>query len=207
MLATAASTRGICHPDPVKGHYGRADQLPDDYGQTLPTSPSTGRALRVQAGQLGGGGISMMRLSCHGRPLRVLAGYVHQMTEEWRVSLIFNDRPGHAKRAAVRDLLRRRLGDDVTVSGEKTRIFLYASAANVAEEAEYAARDVLAQQSLSAAFLFERWDPIGRAWRDARAEPSETVGRPAEDEDKRGNRAAKLIGNVILPYIDQIPPV
>jgi hypothetical protein len=129
------------------------------------------------------------------------------MTEEWRVSLIFHDRPGYGKRSAVRDLLRRRLGDDVTVSGEKTRIFLYASAANAAEEAEYTARDVLAQQSLSADFLFERWDPADRVWRDTRAEPSETPGRPAEDEDNRERRTASLIDNVILPYIDHIPPV
>src|SRR5919204_6568003 len=104
------------------------------------------------------------------------------MAEEWRVTLIFDDRSAAGKRAAVRDLLRRRLGDDVTVSGE-TRIFLYAGAAKDAEEAEYAARDVLAQESLSADIRFECWDPAGQAWRDARAGASDpATGLPAVDE-------------------------
>ncbi len=132
------------------------------------------------------------------------------MAEEWRVTLIFSDRSGQGKRKAVRDLLRRRLGDGVTVSGEKTRIFLYAEAANAAEEAEYAARDVLAQESLGADLRFECWDPAGQAWRDARAEPPDpATGLPADDEAKRGHRrsAGNLIDNVILPYIEQIPPI
>jgi hypothetical protein len=84
------------------------------------------------------------------------------MADEWRVTLIFDDRSATGKRTAVRGLLRRRLGDDIAVSGDKARIFLYAGTAKAAEEAEYAARDVLAQESLSAETRFECWDPAAR---------------------------------------------
>jgi hypothetical protein len=143
------------------------------------------------------------------RPLCVLAGYIPEMAEEWRVSLIFDDRSGQGKRRAVRDLLRRRLGDGIAVSGEKTRIFLYAGSASAAEEAEYAARDVLAQESLSADFRFECWDPVGEAWRDARTEPRDpAAGPPADDDGERGRqRRGNLIDNLILPYLEHFPPV
>jgi hypothetical protein len=130
------------------------------------------------------------------------------MAEEWRVSLIFNDRSDPGKRSAVRDMLRRRLGDDISVSGDKTHLFLYAGAENTAQEAEYAARDVLAQQGLSADFRFECWDPVGTAWRDPRASDG-PAGLPADDEEKPGRlrSAAKLTGRTVLPYLDQLPPV
>jgi hypothetical protein len=126
------------------------------------------------------------------------------MAEEWRVSLIFNDRLVPGKRTAVRDLLRRRLGDDISVSGEKACLFLYAGAESAAEEAEYAARDVLAQQGLTAEFQLECWDDAGKAWRDPRAgSPDGAVA--SEDEEKPGRlRSAAM---AVLPYLDQFPPV
>jgi hypothetical protein len=131
------------------------------------------------------------------------------MADEWRVTLIFDDRSATGKRTAVRGLLRRRLGDDIAVSGDKARIFLYAGTAKAAEEAEYAARDVLAQESLSAETRFECWDPAGQAWRDARSGPSDlAVGLPAEDDGKRERqREGNLIDNVILPYLEHLPPI
>ena len=124
------------------------------------------------------------------------------MAQEWRVSLIFNDRLGPGKRTAVRDLLRRRLGDDISVSGEKTRIFLYTGAENAAEEAEYAARDVLDQQGMTADFRVECWDPVGEAWRDPRAGSSD--GAAGEDEEKPGRlRSAAM---AVLPTSTNSPP-
>ena len=131
------------------------------------------------------------------------------MADEWRVTLIFNDRSATGKRTAVRGLLRRRLGDDIAVSGEKARIFLYAGTAKAAEEAEYAARDVLAQESLSAEIRFECWDPADQAWRNAGSGPSDlAAGLLAEDDGKRGQqRSGNLIDNVILPYLEHLPPI
>jgi hypothetical protein len=126
------------------------------------------------------------------------------MADEWRVTLIFDDRSATGKRTAVRGLLRRRLGDDIAVSGGEARIFLYAGTAKAAEEAESAARDVLAPESLSAETRFECWDPDGEAWRDARSGPSDlAAGLPAEDDGKRERqREGNLIDNVILPYLE-----
>lgn len=134
------------------------------------------------------------------------------MAEEWRVSLIVNDRPGvrasYYYRTTVRDLLRSRFGDDIAVSAEKMRIFLYAGTVDAAAEAEHVAREVLAQQNLSADFRLERWDPSGEAWRDARAgAPDRVVGElPAAHEDKPGRHlrsaATALIDGVIQTVID-----
>jgi hypothetical protein len=139
------------------------------------------------------------------------------MAEEWRVSLIFNDHPGARKksyysRKVVRDLLRSRFGDDIAVSAEKMRIFLYAGTAAAAEEAERVAREVLAQQNLSADFRLERWDPSGEAWRDARAGAPDGVvaGLPAAHEDNPGqgrlrSAATALTGSVVQAVIDGMP--
>jgi hypothetical protein len=62
------------------------------------------------------------------------------MAEEWRVSLVIDDRGGSVKGSYYRDLLRNRLGDDVTVSAEKTHVFLYAGSAKAAGEAGQVAR-------------------------------------------------------------------
>jgi hypothetical protein len=124
------------------------------------------------------------------------------MGEEWRVTLIFNDSLIPGKRvAAVRDLLRGRLGDDisVSVSGDKERVFLYAGAASAAEEAAHAAQDVLAQQALNANLQIELWDPAREEWRDPQVEPPED-----EDEPGRPRSKGSFLDNVLpyLPYID-----
>ena len=140
------------------------------------------------------------------------------MAEEWRVSLIFHGRSGAGKksyfyRTKVRDLLRSRVGDDIAVSAEeKMHIFLYAGTAQAAEEAEHVAREVLAQQDLSADVRLERWDPSGETWRDARAVAPDGAGAglPAADEDNPGpgrlrSAANGLIGAVVQAAIDHVP--
>jgi hypothetical protein len=76
------------------------------------------------------------------------------MSEEWRLSIGFTDQPGAGKRfyyaTATRKVLRSRFGDDVVISAEKSRIFLYTGSADVGREAELASRQVLAQQGLLA---------------------------------------------------------
>jgi hypothetical protein len=62
------------------------------------------------------------------------------MAEEWRVRLVIDSA---VKGSSYRDLLRNRLGDDVTVSAEKMHIFLYTGSAKAADEAGQVARAVL----------------------------------------------------------------
>ena len=97
------------------------------------------------------------------------------MAEEWRVSLVIDGRGGTVRGPYYRDLLRHRLGDDVTVSAEKMHIFLYTGSAKAAEEAGQAALAVLEEQSHLAEFRLERWD--GEEWRDPE-EPAGHEGKP-----------------------------
>ena len=69
-----------------------------------------------------------------------------------------------ASARSVRDLLRSRAGEDVSVTAGKTGVFLYAATADAAATAEGMAREVLAQQGLVAEIRLDRWDPSRRAW-------------------------------------------
>jgi hypothetical protein len=113
------------------------------------------------------------------------------MAEEWRLSIDFAGHPGAGQRfyrgARIREVLRSRFGDDIVISAEGRRIFLYAEHAGVAAEAELAARQVLAQQGLSADFRLDRWDPSGQVWRDARSsEPEQDAAPLAADAGSPG---------------------
>jgi hypothetical protein len=104
---------------------------------------------------------------------------IPSMTEEWRVSLVIDGRGGTVKGSHYRDLLRHRLGDDVTVSAGKMHIFLYTGSAKAAEEAGQTALAVLEEQSHLAEFRLERWD--GEEWRD----PEEPTGHEDKPEPGR----------------------
>jgi hypothetical protein len=72
--------------------------------------------------------------------------------EEWRVRLVNFVQPAGGKPVSagtVRDLLRSR-GAEVSVTGGKSGIFLYAATGDAAAAAEGIAREVLAQQGLTA---------------------------------------------------------
>ena len=97
------------------------------------------------------------------------------MAEEWRVSLVIDGPGGTLQRSYCRDLLRNRLGDDVTVSAEKMHIFLYAGSAKAADEAGQVARAVLEERGQPAEIRLERWDVSGGHWRG--------LGEPAEPDD------------------------
>lgn len=110
------------------------------------------------------------------------------MTEEWRVSLDIDDPGGTIKGSRFRDLLRSRLGGDVTVSTGQMDIFLYTESAKAADEAGQVARGLLEEQGRRIADIrLERWDPAGKEWR--------VPGEPAEHEDKPG--PGRLESNVI----------
>jgi hypothetical protein len=121
------------------------------------------------------------------------------MSDEWRVSLVLDDRTGVPKKTI--EGLRGRLGDDVAVSGDRGHVFLYAGTEKAADEAEQVARDVLAQGGLVAeSSLLERWDPDGQKWRDPRA------GIPEDDDQPpaQPSGGTKLV-NGILQILTEAP--
>ena len=117
--------------------------------------------------------------------LRPLNGHRHTlsaMTEEWRVSLVIYDDGSIFRRSRFRDLLRSRLGDDVTISVGQMHIFLYTGSAKAADEAGQVARALLEEQGRRLAEIrLECWDPADTEWRDP-----EAPEKPAEHEDKPG---------------------
>ena len=129
---------------------------------------------------------------------RFISVYASAMSDEWRVSLTLGERTGGSKKI-VEDL-RIRLGEDIKVSADRGRIFLYAGTEKAAGEAEQVARDVLTQQGLLAETLLEYWDPDGQKWRDPR------IAVP-EDDQPPGRRSggANLVDG-ILQIMSEAPP-
>ncbi len=104
------------------------------------------------------------------------------MAEDWRLSIDFARQPGAGRRfyrrRQAREALRSRVGGDIVISAEKRRLLLYTGLGGVAREAELAARQVLAQQGLSADIRLDRWDPSDQVWRNARSNEPEQDAAP-----------------------------
>ncbi|HEY2288691.1 MAG TPA: hypothetical protein VGH88_23355 [Streptosporangiaceae bacterium] len=120
------------------------------------------------------------------------------MSDEWRVSLVLGDRGGVPRQTA--ENLRVRLGNDIAVSADKARVFLYAGTEKAADEAGQVARDALTMEGrVAESSVLERWDPDGQKWRDPRVEI------PDDDEPPRRSGGAKLVDGV-LQIMSEAPP-
>ncbi|HEX6519123.1 MAG TPA: hypothetical protein VF070_03800 [Streptosporangiaceae bacterium] len=101
-------------------------------------------------------------------------------------------------------MLRSRLGKDITVSADRIAVFLYARTEDTAGQAEQVAREVLAEQGLTAEFALEQWDPSGQAWQGPRSAAADYAS--AVQEDNHGLRRVRSVGwkalNGVLNFID-----
>ena len=157
--------------------------------------------------------VTASSLSCTGASGHP-ATYSSVVAEEWRLSIDFTGHPGAGKRfycgTEAREVLRGRFGDDIVISAEKARIFLYTGRAGAAREAELAARQVLAQQGLSADVRLDRWDPSDQVWRDARSDvPEHDAGPLPADAGNPGyvpmpSAAAEALATMIVAGVDVI---
>jgi hypothetical protein len=121
------------------------------------------------------------------------------MSDEWRVSLDLDGRPGVPKKL-VEDL-RVRLGNDIAVSADKAHVYLYAGTEKAAGEAEQVARDLLTMEGrIAESSVLERWDPDGQKWRDPRIEI-------LDDDQPSSQRSggSKLLDGV-LQIMSEAPP-
>ena len=119
------------------------------------------------------------------------------------MSLIVCGQPARGQRVSadtVRDLLRSRVGEEVSVTAGKAGIFLYAATADAAATAEGTAREVLAQQGLAADISLERWDPSRQAWLPAGEVASAEL--PSGQERDPGRRRLRAAGALIAAIID-----
>jgi hypothetical protein len=95
------------------------------------------------------------------------------VNDEWRVEVDLDD-PDHGytlgERLRSLDLdaeAANRLGRKVIVTRDGPRVFLYAGSEQHAREAERVARELVAQDELSAKITLTRWHPVEEAWKDA----------------------------------------
>jgi hypothetical protein len=93
--------------------------------------------------------------------------------DEWRVEVDLDD-PKHGytlgERLHALDLAPEaedRLGNRVIVTRDGPKLFIYAGSEGKAKEAERVAREILAQEELSATVTLTRWHPVEEAWKDA----------------------------------------
>lgn len=92
------------------------------------------------------------------------------MGEDWRVSLALHDSSGRRWDAVVSRLaliMHGCLGDGIRVTSAETRIFMWSRSVDAALEAEWVARDVLAQLGVGADCWLEHWHPVDNEWQDA----------------------------------------
>jgi hypothetical protein len=121
------------------------------------------------------------------------------MSDEWRVSLVLDGRPGVPKKL-VEDL-RVRLGNDIAVSADKAHVYLYAGTEKAAGEAEQVARDLLTMEGrIAESSVLERWDPDGQKWRDPRIEILDDDQPPSQRSG-----GSKLLDGV-LQIMSEAPP-
>ena len=110
--------------------------------------------------------------------------------DEWRVEIDLDD-PDHgysvSERLRARDLddqARERLSDRVIVTRDDAQVFLYAGAEPAAREAERVARELLAEEGLSATVAVTRWHPDEEAWRDASEPLPSSEAERAEERER-----------------------
>lgn len=126
------------------------------------------------------------------------------MDEEWRVSVHEQPTPVKSVSAgAVCDLLRSRVGEEISVTAGKAGIFLYAGTEDAAGTAEQTAREVLAQQGLAVDVRLERWDPSRGAWLDAQS-GDDAAEPPTGHERTPGRRRLRKAGAVIEAIVESI---
>lgn len=126
------------------------------------------------------------------------------------MSLIIHDPPTIRKPVsanAVRDLLRSRIGEEISVTAGKAGIFLYAATADAAGTAERRAQEVLAEQGVAADTRLERWDQCQRAWVDVRTEPpgyATAPEPPSGPERDPGRGRLRAAGGLVAAIIEAI---
>jgi hypothetical protein len=86
----------------------------------------------------------------------------------------------------VDDEARKRLGPNVMVTRDGSRLFLYTPSEFQAREAERIVRGLVEADQLSADLAVTRWHPVEEAWKDA------SIPLPATPEQEQAEYAARV---------------
>jgi hypothetical protein len=116
------------------------------------------------------------------------------VNDDWRLRVQLDDEAhGHPLTEGLRSLelddeVRERLGGDVIVTRDATRMFLYAGSDEAVREAERVVGEVLAAEGLTAELAVERWHPVEAAWRDPSVPLPQDAAQEAEEYRRREER-------------------
>jgi hypothetical protein len=128
------------------------------------------------------------------------------MTEdEYRVEIELDD-PDHGftlserfKAVDLDDEARDRLGSRVIVTRDGSHLFLYANTRESCAEAERVARELIAQDELTADIRSTRWHPHAGDWEDADAPLPGTAEEVAAEESGRAERESEADDGIKRP--------
>lgn len=116
--------------------------------------------------------------------------------DEFRVEIELDD-PEHGftlserfKAIDLDDEARERLGSRVIVTRDGSHVFLYANTRESCAEAERVARELVAQDELSAEIRSTRWHAVAGDWEDADEPLPETPDEVRAEATERGEREA-----------------
>jgi hypothetical protein len=119
------------------------------------------------------------------------------MSDEWRVEVDLDDEQ-HGLKLGERlrsldldDEAAKLLGDRVIVTRDGPRMFLYAQTDEQAREAERVARDLVADEGLSAQISLTRWHPDADAWKDVSSPMPETEEQRALARERHEQEAER----------------
>ena len=110
--------------------------------------------------------------------------------EDWRVEVELDDEQhgyslGERLRALdLDDEVRKRLGGRVMVTRDGSKLFLYTTTEDEANQAERLVQELVGAERLTADIRTMRWHPLEESWEDA----SEPLPRT---EEERARRAAR----------------
>lgn len=116
--------------------------------------------------------------------------------DDWRVEVELSDeRHGYSLGDRLRaldldDEARKRLGRQVIVTRDGSRLFLYTATGDEAEEAARVVRELASAERLTAEIRTTRWHPVEEAWKDAslplpRTASEEALERRRHEERER----------------------
>ena len=119
--------------------------------------------------------------------------------EDWRVEVELDDEEhgyslGERLRALdLDDEARKRLGREVIVTRDGSRLFLYTATHEEAQEAARVVEELTAAERLTAQIHTTRWHPVEEEWKDASLPLPRTPSEEALERQRREERERKEV--------------
>jgi hypothetical protein len=116
------------------------------------------------------------------------------VNDDWRLRVDLDDEAHgfplteRLRSLKLDDQVRARLGGEVIVTRDGSRMFLYAATEEGAREAERVVGEVVAEDGLTAEVAVERWHPVEGAWRDPSVPLPHDAAQEAEEYRRREDR-------------------